>query len=113
MNDLISRQHLIKLLETEKEYRSNRGEIGAEKGLCYALEIVDDMASATIYGYNIEHLVLIASVLEEKNIPPEDVADVVKDMRLVWNFVLEKIESSLEKSLLEQIPLTEPPKEES
>ena len=46
MNDLISRQHLIKLLETEKEYRSNRGEIGAEKGLCYALEIVDDMPSA-------------------------------------------------------------------
>lgn len=46
MNDLISRQHLIILLETEKEYRSNRGERGAEKGLCYALEIVDDMPSA-------------------------------------------------------------------
>lgn len=46
MDDLISRQHLIKLLETEKEYRANRGEIGAEKGLCYALEIVDDMPSA-------------------------------------------------------------------
>lgn len=46
MNDLISRQWIIKRLEAEKEYRANRGERGAEKGLCYALEIVDDMPSA-------------------------------------------------------------------
>lgn len=42
----LNTQWLIKQLETEKEYRCNRGETGAEKGLCYALEIVDDTSPA-------------------------------------------------------------------
>ena len=109
MNDLIRRQAAIEAF-IELPNCSNGYSDTYDKASI--IEVLESLPSAQLkmYGYNIDHLMLIARALEEKNIPPEDVADVVKDMRLAWNFVLEEFESSLKKSLLEQMPLPEPPK---
>lgn len=76
------------------------------------MDAISDIPSATIYGYNIDHLMLIASILKEKNIPPENVADMVKDVGRVIEYAIDSFNAHIEKTLKEQMSLPEPPKEE-
>ena len=60
---------------------------------------LEDMPSAqpTLHGYNIEHLDLIARVLQKENLPPERVAEALVDIGRVVEIVRDEFEESLRK----------------
>ena len=67
MNDLISRQAAI---DAHCELCGDRGKCNCD--ICPDVEVFQLLPSAqqTLGGYNVEHLVLIAKLLEKENLPP-------------------------------------------
>lgn len=53
----------------------------------------------TLYGYNIEHLDLIARMLQKENLPPERVAEVLMDIGRIVAIVRDEFEESLRKAV--------------
>ena len=62
-------------------------------------------AQPTLYGYNIEHLDLIARVLQKENLPPERVAEALMDIGRIVAIVRDGFEESLRKAV-EQCTIT-------
>lgn len=56
-------------------------------------------AQPTLYGYNIEHLELIASILQKENLPPERVVEALNDIRRIVAIVRDEFEESLRKAV--------------
>ena len=54
---------------------------------------------STIYGYNIEHLVLIATILMKEGLPPERVVEALTDISKIVAIVTEEFEESLRKAV--------------
>ncbi len=52
----------------------------------------------TLHGYNIEHLELIARVLQKENLPPERVVEALTDMGRIVAIVRDEFEESLRKA---------------
>ena len=63
--------------------------------------MIDAMPSSqpTLYGYNIEHLELIARVLQKEDLPPERVADALKDIGRIVAMVTDEFEETLRKTV--------------
>lgn len=59
----------------------------------------------TLYGYNIEHLDLIARVLQKENLPPERVAEALTDIGRIVEIVRDEFAESLRKAV-EQCTMT-------
>lgn len=55
----------------------------------------------TIYGYNIQHLALIARILAKENLPPERVAEALTDIGRIVAIVNEEFEESLRRSIIQ------------
>lgn len=96
MDDLISRQAAISAIK----------EWGLIDGLSegQAIEILADeekvpSAQLTLYGYNIEHLELIAKVLQKKNVPPERVEEALYDIGRIIGIVHEEFAETLRKAV--------------
>lgn len=53
----------------------------------------------TIYGYNIQHLELIARILQKENLPPERVAEALTDIGRIIAIVSDEFEESLRIAL--------------
>ena len=53
----------------------------------------------TLYGYNIEHLYLIARVLQKENLPPERVVEALADIGRIVEIVRDEFEESLRKAV--------------
>ncbi len=56
-------------------------------------------SQATLYGYNIEHLVLIATILNKEGLPPERVTEALTDIGKIVAIVTEEFEESLRKAV--------------
>ena len=56
-------------------------------------------AQPTIYGYNIEHLELIARVLQKENLSPERVVEALTDIGRIVAIVTDEFEESLRKAV--------------
>lgn len=56
-------------------------------------------AQTTLCGYNIEHLELIARVLQKENLPPERVVEALTDIGRIVAIVKEEFEESLRKAV--------------
>ena len=54
-------------------------------------------AEPTIFGYNLEHLVIIARVLRKGNLPPERVAEILTDITRIITIVIGEFEEVLRK----------------
>lgn len=52
---------------------------------------------ATLYGYKIEHLEIIAMLLEKENLPPERVSDALHDIYQVVDIVVKEFNDTLRK----------------
>ena len=91
MDDLISRQKAIDAFSDTVELMPE----------CYARDIIADLPSAhqTLYGYDIEHLKLIANVLKKENLPPERVADALMDIGRIVDIVRDEFEETLRKAV--------------
>lgn len=53
----------------------------------------------TLYGYNIEHLELIAKILQKENLPPERVAEILIDINRIVDIVRDEFEETLRKAV--------------
>ena len=52
------------------------------------MEIMNELPDEQIYGYDVRHLVLIATILRKEGLPPERVAEAINNIdriaELVW-----------------------------
>lgn len=55
-------------------------------------------AQPTLYGYNIEHLEMIARVLQKENLPPERVVEALTDISRIVAVVSDAFEETLRKA---------------
>lgn len=56
-------------------------------------------AQQTLYGYNVEHLDLIARVLQKENLPPERITEMLTDIGRIVAIVRDEFEESLRKAV--------------
>ena len=56
-------------------------------------------AQTTLYGYNIEHLALIARLLQKENLPPERVAEALIDLGKVVAIAKDEFEETLRNAM--------------
>ena len=56
-------------------------------------------AEPTLHGYNIEHLELIARVLQKENLPPERIAEALTDIGRIVAIVRDEFEETLRKAV--------------
>lgn len=56
-------------------------------------------AEPTLYGYNIEHLELIARVLQKEDLPPERIVEVLTDIGRIVAIVNDEFEEALRKAV--------------
>ena len=56
-------------------------------------------AQPTLYGYNIEHLELIARVLQKEDLPPERIVEVLTDIGRIVAIVKDEFEDTLRKAV--------------
>ena len=66
-----------------------------------AMNVLRNVPSAepTLYGYNIEHLELIARVLQKENLPPEKIVEALKDIGRIVAIVRDEFEEALRKAV--------------
>lgn len=104
--DLISRQAAI---DAMKEIILVYDYISVEQELDAAITALINLPSAqpTLYGYNIEHLEMIARILQKENLPPEKITEVLTDIDRIVAIVKDEFEklvytdSSLDASVFE------------
>ena len=56
-------------------------------------------AQPTLHGYNIEHLELIARVLQKENVPPERVIEALTDIGRIVAIVKEEFKETLRRAV--------------
>jgi hypothetical protein len=97
MKDLIERQAAIDIFDDYNASVEN-GELDAysrdRKRLC-------DLppAQPTLHGYNIEHLELIARVLQKEDLPPERIVEALTDIGRIVAIVKDEFEEALRKAV--------------
>lgn len=66
-----------------------------------AMNYLNDTPSAqpTLYGYSIDHLAFIASIMAKENITPEKVIEVMSDASYIATFVEEEIKRIIESEV--------------
>lgn len=103
MDDTISRQAAIEEIRTyitKPNISDDESEIkGFNDGLELAISVLSVLPSAqpTIYGYNVEHLEMIARVLQKENLPPERVVEMLTDIGRIDAIVRDEFEEILRK----------------
>ena len=97
MSDLISRQKAIDALCSECQGRC----VPCDNYPCGEVKAIEVLppAQPTLYGYNVEHLILIASVLQKENLPPERITEALTDIGRVVAIVRDEFEEALRKAV--------------
>ena len=100
MSDLISRQAAIELVRKMQTYRLSAGE---EMILVDKAEVLTELmmmpsAEPTLYGYKIEHLEMIARVLQKEDLPPEKIAEVLINIGKIVEIVKDELKEVLRKA---------------
>ncbi len=97
MSDLIRRKDAIDAVEKESQVDGSYGYMDTKS----ILDLLEDLppAEPTLYGYSIEHLKLIANVLQKENLPPERVADALMDIGRIVAMVRDEFEETLRKAV--------------
>ena len=110
MDDLISRQAAIDVVETITWYHQNRNNemvSGANSELHQAWYKADDVYAAlnnvptaepTLYGYEIKHLAYIATVMEKEGVTAEYAVRTFDDMERVLKMYIEEVHEKIEES---------------
>lgn len=101
--DLISRQAVIDFLTLNAGWKDEDGqtvENWVERKKIWS-DLISGIPSAelTLYGYNIEHLEVIARILQKENISPERVVEALTDIGKIVEIVKNEFEEALRKSV--------------
>lgn len=99
--DTISRRDAIEVIFNEPLCESGMKERTAIAVVLAIYEKIKSLPSAqpTLYGYDIEHLKLIANVLQKENLPPERVTDALMDIGRIVAIVSDEFEETLRKAV--------------
>ena len=104
MSELIDRQAAIDRINKQREHLKpdidERDAIGdAAYRVC--AEFIERLPSVqpTLYGYNIEHLELIARVIQKEDLPPERVVEALTDIGRIVAIVKDEFEEALKKEV--------------
>lgn len=102
MDDLISRQAAIDAVVAEVRTVDSRY-LESERVIheSDAVEVLSLLSSVqpTLYGYNIEHLELIARVLQKANLPPEKVVEALTNIDRIIAIIKDEFEEALRKAV--------------
>ena len=102
MDDLISRQAAIDAVVAEVRTVDIRY-LESERVIheSDAVEVLSLLSSVqpTLYGYNIEHLELIARVLQKANLPPEKVVEALTNIDRIIAIIKDEFEEALRKAV--------------
>lgn len=95
--DTISRQAAIDALKKQMSDWNDDYNVPVRK----SIENIERLPSAQpiLYGYNIEHLELIARVLQKEDLPPERVVEMLKDIGRIVAIVRDEFEETLRKAV--------------
>ena len=101
MGRLIDKEAAIDAIRREYNKDDTDFPTDYQLGLSAAKKIIEQLPSAqpTLYGYNIEHLKLIANVLQEENLPPERVAEALNDIGRIVEMVSAEFAETLRKAV--------------
>ena len=98
MDDLISRRAAIKAVDELPNCYNGYSDTYDK---AYIIGVLEELPSAqpSLYGYDIEHLELIANVLRKENLPPERIAEVLTDIGRIVSMVIDEFEETLRKAV--------------
>ena len=111
MNDLISRQAAIDAIAKQSRFsaeeiieicdKSIQDENGRIGGLKEAIQAVIELPSAqpNLYGYTIEHLALIARIMEIEGISPEEAIRKFENTQYICQLLIEEMQNKMEKAV--------------
>lgn len=101
--DLIERQAAIDALGEPPDSGDwmDEWECGCRSQWEWDKEALENVPSTqpTLCGYNIEHLVLIAQVLQKENLPPDRITEVLTDIGRIVAVVCDEFEETLKRSV--------------
>ena len=99
MSDTIYRQAAIDTLADMHCKSDEDGYVWIIRSDAWARIDALPSAQPTLDGYNIEHLVLIAKLLEKENLTPERVSDALYDIGRVVAIAEKEFEETLRKAV--------------
>lgn len=95
MDDLIRRADAIRETWKEPTYSDPLNVLTEMRDRLEALP----SAEPTLYGYNIEHLKLIARALQKENLPPDRLVEILTDIGRIVAMVKDEFEEALRKAV--------------
>lgn len=66
---------------------------------CYTPPNIMPSAQPTLYGYQIEHLALIATVMQKKEITAEKAVEIFSDIRCIATMLVEEIQNKVDEEM--------------
>lgn len=102
MSDLIRREDAINALSMMQGIVA---ENGVRKGISMAWQQIADLppAQPTLYGYDIEHLALIARVMEKEGITPGEVAELLRNAGKISEMAVDVVQKVHKKSMRDAV----------
>lgn len=99
--DCISRQAAIDAICTEGTRLERNGTVAMVEIKQWCVDILEELPSTqpTLYGYPVEHLAIIAEVLQKENLPPERVAEMLSDVGRIIEMARDEFEDTLRKAV--------------
>ena len=101
-SDCISRQAAIDMFQHLAYDDWNQGASTTwANAYSEAAEMVRELpfAQLTLYGYPVEHLAMIATVLQKENLPPEKIADALTDIGRIVAIISDVFQETLRKAV--------------
>ena len=97
MKDLIDRYNAIDAMCDNCDTRG----LSCSANPCNRYAALEKLASeqVNLCGYSIEHLALIATLLQKENLPPDRVGEAIADIGGIVSIVREEFEEELYKSI--------------
>ena len=96
-NDLIDRQAVDKIIDALLE----NDNLQASPSVWHGLHMIKQLPSAqpTLYGYSIEHLALIATVMQKENVTPEKALEYFKDIQRMGQMIIDEQQEMIKRAV--------------
>ena len=98
MDDLISRQAAIKAIEDLPNCYNGFSDTYDKSCIIGVLEELPS-AQPTLYGYSIEHLALIARVMQKENVTPEKAIECFKDIQRMVQMIIDEQQEMIKRAV--------------
>lgn len=92
MDDLVSRQWLLD--EYDRRHEGSPG--GARK-------IIEEAPAATLCGYSLDYLLIIAKLMASANVTPEVMVSTIKDVEEMARMVIKMAKKQVEEAIIKVI----------